>query len=324
MPEAKKKSVHLKVPKVTLWQALTLIFAVLFVGAFLGKIPAMTSELSSQEAASKVVDYINKNLVQTGSVSLVSVEESGQMYNVTTSYQGQQIPVYVTKDGALLFVSTPLDMSQSVTTTQTTTAMVKTAKPTVELFVMSFCPYGIQAETIMKPVFDLLGSKADFKIKFITSISGNTIDSVQSLHGTNEAKEDLRQVCIMKNYNDATYWNYLMAFDANCPSLINNDTALDSCWKNAATQVGIDPTAIQTCANGSDALNLLKADEQAANNYGVQASPTLIINGAQYGGARSSSAFQQTICSAFTTAPAECSQTISSTASTTAVSGGCG
>ena len=39
--------------------------------------------------------------------------------------------------------------------------ITKTDKPNVELFVMSFCPYGVQAETAMKPVVDLLGDSAD-------------------------------------------------------------------------------------------------------------------------------------------------------------------
>jgi len=215
-------------------------------------------------------------------------------------------------------------MSQSQTPTQTATEIAKTARPTVDLYVMSFCPYGTQAENLMKPVFDLLGTKADFKIRFITSISGNTIDSIQSLHGTNEVKEDLRQVCIMKNYDATTYWNYLMTFNSNCSSLINDATALDTCWKNTATQAGIDTAAIQTCANSTDAFNLMKADEQLTTQYGIQGSPTLLINEVQYSGSRSSSAFQQAICSAFTTAPAECSQTISSSATTSVSSGACG
>lgn len=326
MPESKKKS-SFKIPKVSLWQALTLIFAVLFVGALLGKIPTLgqTSALSSQQAASKAIDYINSNLVSSGTCSLLSVQDTGGVYKVLTSYQGQQIPVYITKDGSLLFVSSPIDMTQSASTsTQTAAQQVnKTSRPSVDLYVMSFCPYGIQAETLMKPVFDLLGSSADFNIKFIATVSGTTADSIQSLHGTNEALEDLRQVCMMKNYDAKTYWNYLMAFDTNCPSLRTNDTALDSCWKSAATQAGMDTAAIQTCANSSDAINLLKADEQLTQQFGIQGSPTLLINGVQYNGDRSSSGFQQAICSSFASAPSQCSQNVTSV-STSVAAGGCG
>jgi len=58
-----------------------------------------------------------------------------------------------------------------------------------------------------------------------------------------------------------------------------------------------------------------------AEQYGVTGSPTLIINGVEYSGSRSSEAYKQAICDAFTTAPSECSQTLSETSST--ATGGC-
>lgn len=322
MPETKQEKKYLKIKTTTVWQLLTLIFAASFFAAIFGKIPAINSGISSQEAGNKVIHYINKNLIQSGSCSLVSVQDVGGLYKVTTSYQGQNIPVYVSKDGKLLFVSSPIDTTASSQSTTTTTEINKTARPTVEMYVMSFCPYGIQAETAMKPAFDLLSSSVDFKVRFITVVSGNTIDSIQSLHGTNEASEDLRQVCIMKNYDAKTYWNYMQSFDSNCPSFLNNATALDNCWKSAATKFGIDTSLIQSCASGNEGLQLVKADADLATQLGIQGSPTILINGAQYGGDRSSDSFKQAICSAFTNPPAACSQNLNST--TVAASGGCG
>lgn len=320
--------------KINLWQALALIFAVLFIGALLGKIPTLGgtssfgTQISSNDAANKAVSYINSNLIQSGSSSLVSVQESNGLYNVTVNYQNQNIPVYLTKDGTLLFVSMPIDITKSPTSVATATssqAQVKTAKPTVDLYVMSFCPYGVQAEGFMKPVADLLGSTADFRVRFIATISGNTTGSVQSLHGSEEANEDLRQECIMKYYPTSTYWNYVQNFDNNCPSLRGNDTAVDNCWKNAASQFGIDTTKIQTCANNGEGLGLLQQDVALVNQNGISGSPTLLINGVTYNGDRSTAAYQQAICSSFTNPPAACSQTITSTnTSTAAASGGCG
>jgi protein-disulfide isomerase len=341
MPEKEVPKKHLKI-RINVWQALTLIFAVLFVGALLGKIPSLGPQISSSEAASKAVSYINSNLIQTGSVSLVSVKESGGLYNVTVNYQNQNIPVYLTKDGTLLFVSMPIDITKSLASTPTTTstqAQVKAAKPAVDLYVMSFCPYGTQAEGFMKPVVDLLGSKADIEIKFISTVAtssagmqnplelkiNGTSYFIDSLHGPEEANEDLRQECIMKYYPVGTYWNYVQNFDNNCPSLRGNDTAVDNCWKNAASQYGIDITKIQTCANGSEGLGLLQQDAVLTNQYGISGSPTLLINGVLFSGSRSSTSYQQAICSSFTTPPAECSQTVTSTnTGTAAASGGCG
>jgi predicted DsbA family dithiol-disulfide isomerase len=114
-----------------------------------------------------------------------------------------------------------------------------------------------------------------------------------------------------------------MEIDNNCYGKIDTSdvTALDTCWKTAAGKAGVDISKIQTCSSGADGLNLLKADDQLTEKYGVSGSPTLIINGAPYSGSRSSEAFKQAICSAFTTAPSECSQALSTSGG--AASGGC-
>lgn len=287
-----------------------------------------TTSVSANEVGKKAIDFINNNLVQAGTqVSLVSVEESAGMYKIITSYQGQQIPVYVSKDGSYLFVSQPINMSVEIpkqTEQQTTFDAPDKDKPEANLFVMSFCPYGVLAEKSMKPVVDLLGAKSDIKIRFIVNVGGDTIDSVQSLHGTTEAQEDARQACIMKYYDQKTFWNYLMEIDSNCYGKIDtrNASALDTCWKDAANKTQINITKIEVCSKGSEAVNLLKEDEKLANQYGVQGSPTLIINGEVYNGARDSESFKQAICSGFTTKPSECSQTLSSS-SGSAPTGGC-
>jgi hypothetical protein len=54
----------------------------------------------------------------------------------------------------------------------------------------------------------------------------------------------------------------------------------------------------------------------------VQSSPTLIINGQVYTGARTPEAYKEAVCSHFDTPPAECGTTLSSQAATS--SGGCG
>jgi predicted DsbA family dithiol-disulfide isomerase len=254
--------------------------------------------------------------------TLISVEEEQDLYKIKLAVSGQNYDSYATKDGRLFFVS-GIDMTVVRNTTTTTVPQAtKTAKPEVNLFVMGFCPYGVQAEQAMKPVVDLLGNKTNLNVRFIVSVQGDTIDSVSSLHGAKEAKEDARQVCIMKYYDQKTYWNYLMEIDTNCYPNSGDATALDACWKQAAQKFGINATKIETCAYGTEGISLLKADEQLAGQYSVTGSPTLIINGQVYSGARTPDAFKQGICSAFITAPSECSNTLSTSGGTT--SGGCG
>lgn len=318
-----KKTITIKLPKLNLWMASTIVLIIALAVVLLGGFqPSSILTAGGNSTANKAIDYINNNLVTTGAVTFVSVEDFNGLYKVTTSYQGQKISIYATKDGKYLFVSQPFDTSVEIPTTTTTAEEIpQKEKASAELFVMSFCPYGVQAEDLMKPVFDLLGSKADIKIRFIARVSGDTINDVSSLHGENEAAEDLRQLCIMKNYDAATYWKYLEEFNKNCYPQYSDDAKLDACWKATADKFGIDKAKIESCASGKEGIDLLKADEQIGDGYGVTGSPTLIVNGETYSGSRTSDAYKQAICSGFTTPPAECSQTLSSEGTT--ASGGC-
>jgi hypothetical protein len=174
----------------------------------------------------------------------------------------------------------------------------------------------------MAPVIGLLGTKADIVVRYITTISGTTIDSVKSLHGPIEAKEDLRQLCIAKYYPQEL-WPYLTDFNKNCQSTLKNASSAAACGANVTVKLTIDSQKIETCASGSEGIALLKADEAITNNLKVTGSPTLIINGQQYSGQRTPDAFKQFICARFETPPAECSVNLSAQAAATG-SGSCG
>ncbi|MCX8178608.1 MAG: thioredoxin domain-containing protein [Candidatus Aenigmarchaeota archaeon] len=273
-----------------------------------------------------VVTYINENLVQDADkATLTSVEEEAGMYKVITTYKGQEIPVYASKDGKFLFLSQPLDMSQTIpkydNDQPTGFDAPDSNKPQVDLYVMSFCPYGVQAENTMKPVFDLLKNKADFNIWFIANVNGDTVDSIQALHGKNEAMENMRQICVMKNYDKTTLWNYIMEINANCYPIYRDENALNTCWRNAAKKFNINDKLIDDCSKSKEALEIMKQHEARVNQFGVRGSPTLIINGATYNGARTPDSFKQAICSGFSTQPSECSQVLEGSAAT--VSGSC-
>ncbi|MBA7516182.1 hypothetical protein ES705_08228 [subsurface metagenome] len=65
----------------------------------------VSSVLTAEEVGEEAADFINDNLVQPGTeVILGEVKEERGLYNVTTSYMGNQIPVYITKDGEIVFL----------------------------------------------------------------------------------------------------------------------------------------------------------------------------------------------------------------------------
>lgn len=267
----------------------------------------IAASISQQQASEKTLNYINSELQGQATAKLISINESNGLYSMNIDVGGKKYISFITKDGKVLFPSGINLESAAQAENNLDKAIPKSGKPKVELFVMSFCPYGVQAENQMKPVADLLGDKIDLKVRFIAQ-AGNDISSIQSLHGPAEAKENLRQLCMMKNYPEK-YWDYLSVFNTDCYPVYRNDTALDSCWKSSAASAEIDAAKIESCV-GADSLALIKIDEQAANSYGVSGSPTLIINGATYSGSRSSEDFKNAICSAFNNLPAECNQEI--------------
>jgi hypothetical protein len=177
----------------------------------------------------------------------------------------------------------------------------KTEKPKVELFIMSYCPYGLQMQKAYVPAAKLLAGKADMTVKWVS----------YAMHGEKEVQENTRQYCIQKEQADK-YLAYATCFVGS------TDTA--ACQKEA----GIDATKLQTCydaadkqfsisANFADKASWLSGqfpqynvDKAANQQYGVQGSPTMVINGQQVQIGRSSEAVKQAICAAFTTPPKEC------------------
>ena len=65
----------------------------------------------------------------------------------------------------------------------------------VDLHVMAQCPYGVQAEGAFKDVVSKLGSDIDLNVEYIGQ---TTRGEPSSMHGPNEVKGDLLQVCAKK------------------------------------------------------------------------------------------------------------------------------
>lgn len=290
----------------------TVILGILLVASMLTQGFSIFSSVPASTASEKVKGLI---LTATGEEPIIdSISESNGLYKINTTIQGKPYSFYVTKDGKL-FIPQVIPFEQQPSgqqNNQTTTFNAPDSnKPTVQLFVMSFCPYGIQAEKALFSVVKLMGEKAKFEPHFIVSVSG---DKVSSLHGDAEAKEDMRQAVIYKYYPDK-FWSYAEYVANNC-----NLNTIESCWKDAIKSVGIDSADIEKKVT-SEGLELMKAEAELSNSKGISGSPTMLINGATYTGARSSDAFKQGICTGFSSAPTECSSNL--TSNVTQASGSC-
>lgn len=255
-----------------------------------------------------------------GTVS--DVKDVGDLYNAKLTISGQVFDSYITKDGRLLFPQA-IDLNKAATTptTQPTAATCdttpKTDKPTVQVFYMAFCPYGIQAIEGMAPVAKLLGDKVDIQPHYVIypNYQGGSADycmdngNICSMHGIQELHEDIRQVCVYRDQKDK-FWDYTTCVMTDC-SVSNVDT----CWTTCATKTGIDQTKINDCFT-KDGIALMTAEKQLNTDKGVEGSPTIFINGADYSGGRAPDDFKTGVCCGFNTKPSECSQTLTTGAAT--------
>src|SRR4030042_1969890 len=90
--------------------------AAAFVYANEGKIKQLLGkEMSPQAAADNVIKYINENLLAEGNVaSLISVSEKMGLYEITLKVGEQEFVSYVTKDGAMFYVSEGYKIKEEV------------------------------------------------------------------------------------------------------------------------------------------------------------------------------------------------------------------
>ncbi len=294
-----------------------------------------TPAMGKEAAATKAIDYINANLLGGATTAkLQSVSESANLYLVKLEVSGKVYDSYVTKDGKLLFPNV-VNMAEEVVQPEATQPAANfdapdAEKPNVKMFVMSFCPYGQQAESGLAPVHALLGDKITIEPHFVIygdyqggspqyCIANGTLCS---MHGVAEVNEDIRQMCVYKYYGAAKFWDYVTKINSGCTA-----QNVESCWETVAKTVsGISVEKIKTCQK-DEGVALAQAEQALDEKYGVRGSPTVIINEQQYNsGDRSAEGFKKAVCSGFTTQPAECAQAVTGgqPAAASASGAGCG
>ncbi|VVB80406.1 Uncharacterised protein [uncultured archaeon] len=310
MVEKKEHSVEhehhessVKKMKVNFWMVATVALAILLLAVLVFN---GMNKVSAKQAGQILTNFAESQGV---TLNVLNVTSQGSLYAVSAEIQGQTGTFYITKDGKyftssiLPITSTkPSTNTNTNTNTQTQTANIpKSDKPVVDLFVMSYCPFGTQMEKAMLPVVSLLGSKIDFKVRWVS----------YTMHGQKETDENVVQYCIQKEQN-SKYLSYLQCFLGNgdrvsCLKNASVNTAmLDACVKKTDSDYQINAT-VKASTSQYPPFAIDASDNQ---KYGVQGSPTLIINGVEAQAGRSPSAVLAAVCGAFTTAPSECSTSL--------------
>jgi len=149
--------------------------------------------------------------------------------------------------------------------------IARMGKPTLELFVMSYCPYGVQAEEKIIPIVKAFGDTIDFRLQFIAqekaTPSAQDITPFVSLHGYPEVAENIRQLLIAREYPDR-YLDYILC----------RGKKLEKSWEDCAEKLGIDVAKIQALFDSPEAEQLFRENIRRAAELGIKASPTILVD----------------------------------------------
>lgn len=257
----------------------------------------------------KIVDFINQKLLRgRATASLVGVKKESGVYKITIKIQNNEIDTYATLDGKFLYpdaIDVEKVMAQADENNENTPPAKKTCddikkadKPLMEAFVVSQCPFGLQMERILAEIQKNIPALASqIKVRYMGSIVNNEI---QSMHGKEEAEENLRQICIREEQPDK-FWSYVSCYIKGTKS--------EECLK----QSNVNTKKLEACiSDNSRGLKYAKEDFDLDKKYKVSGSPTLILNGEKVSefdfGGRTAEAVKKLLCCGYKNQPKECSK----------------
>lgn len=282
------------------------------------------------EEAMNYITGVRKGEGET--VSLISWEKGNGFYKLNFKIGEREYQSFVSEDGKYLFPYA-IDLIPEIAKKESQISLSQIEKrdrPDVKLFVMSYCPYGLQIEKAYLSIYALLKEKADFGIYFVDYI----------MHGKKELEENLRQYCIQKEEKEK-YSNYLSCF------IKEGSYEKENIFERCLAKAKIDEEKLENCLLETDReykISTLYQDKSSWLNgrypkfnvqsdlnekYGVKGSPTLVINDSvivqnrQYCPQenikcvvvsdfdRSPEKFKEVICQSFLDFPVECTQTLS-------------
>ena len=282
--------------------------------------------LAPEEAQAKVEEFINNNLMQAGKKATIKeIIDEGDIYKVIVDIGSEKdIDSYLTKDGKKFFPQV-MDIEEiekqaaeanntaNPAASQPPASIVadKQDKPTVEVFVMSYCPFGTQIEKGIIPAVEALGDKIDFSLKFCD----------YAMHDKKELDEQLIQHCIQKEQSGKLI-SYLKCFlekgeSENCLSKTGiNKSKLDSCVAATDKQFKVtemynNKTTWRKDSKGNPAYPVFNVNSEDNKKYGIGGSPGLVINGQKIQSNRDANSLLKVICSGFNNQPDECGKNLS-------------
>ncbi len=261
-------------------------------------------DFSTRELALEKVDYL---LEQTGeksdlislkvgnkiSLQEVNVLDASTLNNATPTELGK---IYISRDGSKLVYGQIIDYTQALP--EPVAVVEKSERPKVELFIWSYCPYGIQMQGPFTEVAALFRDYADFSL--VPFHDG---------HGAYENQQNKIELCMQEVAPDKV-WSYSKkVVDEVYPACA--DVKTEECDKNASvkamTALGIDSDKVLECVTtkGDELFSNARA---LSSQYGISGSPTVVINGVKAEVGRSAEAVKNAVCDAMVNPPEICNE----------------
>lgn len=306
-PKAQLKDNSVEQPKFN-WIVVAIVLCLagilLIIRSFKGK----TEEFKTKQIPEAIKKVLNSPSTK---FEITSVVEKSGVYEFVLKLNNQDYTSYITKDAKILFTSgVELDKQAKKDATGASTEqkkltcndLQKADKANLTAFVVSNCPFGLQMQRVFKNALaenSVLSQSLD--VKYIGAIENGKITS---MHGDEEAQENLKQICIREEQKDL-YWPYVSCYmqagkTEECLATVNVDkTQLDACTTDAKR-----------------GLAYAKKDFDVATKFNVSGSPTLVLNGKQivsefdFGG-RTPNSIQTIVCCGSTNKDGSCSTEIS-------------
>ncbi len=212
------------------------------------------------------------------------------------------------------------------TAIDTMPAMISSDQPSkisLELFVMSKCPFGVEVEKTIIPLLDKFNEQVDFHLYFIAQSAEDFLEDTEerekdldeapnfpnppidegeglchgearyeggnfvSLHGQSEVEEDIRQVVIMKYYPEK-FKDYLL-YRAE-----NYDT---DDWEEAAARAWINIDYVRQISESDEGERLFEENISRSQELNIKSSPILLVNNKRLKGPINLYTLSRNICS---------------------------
>ncbi|KAJ3194256.1 hypothetical protein HK101_003142 [Irineochytrium annulatum] len=155
-------------------------------------------------------------------------------------------------------------------------------KVALTAFVMSKCPDAVYCENAMADVLAKVGSLVDFKTEFIAKINSSATYGATCMHGDDECRGNILELCTRKVYPDTNKWlNFTRCLNKKYWDIPDEGMTEDCAHENLG---GPDALVdVTECMEGDAKIGqkLFLKSVKEAERLGVKKSCTIFINDEQ-------------------------------------------